>query len=37
VITDWQGAALTINSGIHFIAAGDHGVHAKALGLLNSQ
>jgi len=37
VITDWQGGPLTINSGIRFIAAGDHGVHEKALGLLNSR
>jgi len=35
VITDWQGTSLTINSGSRFIAAGDYGVHAKALRLLN--
>ncbi len=37
VITDWQGASLTINSGNRFIAAGDYGVHARALCLLNGR
>ncbi|MBA7630698.1 3'(2'),5'-bisphosphate nucleotidase CysQ [subsurface metagenome] len=37
VITDWQGDALTINSGNRFIAAGDHEVHARAISLLNSR
>lgn len=37
VITDWDGAALTINSGDRFIAAGDARVHAQALAVLNGE
>jgi len=34
VITDWEGASLTIRSGTRFIAAGDPRAHAQALRLL---
>lgn len=35
IITDWNGADLTIHSGDKFIAAGDPRVHEQALRLLN--
>ena len=34
VITDWQGAPLTIRSGRRFLSAGDPRMHAQALELL---
>lgn len=34
VITDWEGAGLTIRSGDRFVAAGDARVHEQALNLL---
>ena len=34
VITDWDGAALTLRSGSRIIAAGDPQAHADALGIL---
>ncbi len=35
VITDWEGAPLTIRSGSRFLAAGDRRMHAQALELLS--
>ncbi len=37
VITDWQGRALTAQSGGRVIAAGDERIHAQALVLLENQ
>jgi len=34
IVTDWNGAPLTIKSGDKVIAAGDSGVHRAAMGLL---
>jgi fructose-1,6-bisphosphatase/inositol monophosphatase family enzyme len=34
VITDWQGAPLTLASGDRFIAAGDARIHGAALQIL---
>jgi inositol-phosphate phosphatase/L-galactose 1-phosphate phosphatase/histidinol-phosphatase len=34
IITDWQGAPLTIHSGGNIVAAGDRGVHRTAMELL---
>ena len=34
VITDWDGNALTLNSGDRFVAAGDPAAHAKTLAVL---
>ncbi|MCG8451245.1 MAG: inositol monophosphatase family protein [Pirellulales bacterium] len=34
VITDWEGAPLTIRSGRRFLAAGDRNIHAQALEIL---
>ena len=34
VITDWEGAPLTIRSGHRFLSAGDPRMHAQALELL---
>jgi inositol-phosphate phosphatase / L-galactose 1-phosphate phosphatase / histidinol-phosphatase len=36
-ITDWQGRALTLNSGSHVLAAGDAALHQAALAVVQTQ
>ncbi|MCZ6772749.1 MAG: inositol monophosphatase family protein [Proteobacteria bacterium] len=37
VVTDWDGAKLTIHSGNRFVAAGDRRVHEQALEILKTE